>query len=62
MNAFRELEKEAKINLEDNQITELFHTVEKGNFEKAETIMEKFINSKSEQLVIRTFYKIFLFL
>lgn len=47
MNAFRELENEAKINLEDNQITELFHTVEEGNFEKAEAIMEKFIDSKS---------------
>lgn len=47
MNAFKELEKESKINLEDNQITELFQTVEEGQFEKAEAIMEKFIDSKA---------------
>lgn len=46
MKAFKELEMEAKINLEDNQITELFHTVEEGNFEQAEAIMEKFIESE----------------
>ena len=56
MNAFRELENEAKINLEDNQITELFHTVEEGNFEKAEAIMEKFIDSKSVCIAEKSIY------
>ena len=56
MNAFRELENEAKINLEDNQITELFHTVEEGNFEKAEAIMEKFIDSKSVCIAQKNIY------
>lgn len=47
MNAFKMLEKEAKISLEDNQITELFrYLVEEGNFEKSEAIMERFIESK----------------
>lgn len=48
MQAFRELELEAKINLEDNQITALFQClVEEGNFEKAEAIMEQFIESEN---------------
>lgn len=47
MRSFKELEREAKINLEDNQITELFQClVEEGNFERAEAIMEEFIESK----------------
>jgi hypothetical protein len=49
--AFKELEREAKINLEDNQITELFQClVEEGNFEKAETIMEQFIESEYNRM------------
>lgn len=48
MRAFQELEKEAKISLEDNQITQLFQClVEEGDFERAETIMEEFIESKN---------------
>jgi muskelin len=48
MTAYRALEKEAKINLEDNQITELFHElVEEGQFEKVESIMQTFIESKT---------------
>jgi hypothetical protein len=47
MNAFRALEKEANINLEDNQITDLFQClVEDGNFQKAEEIMKKFVESE----------------
>lgn len=44
MSSFKALEKEACVNLEDNQITELYQClVEEGNFEKSEEIMEKFI-------------------
>lgn len=46
MAAFQALEREAKINLEDNQVTELFQSlVEEGNFQMAEEIMQKFIES-----------------
>lgn len=49
--AFKELEREAKINLEDNQITELFQClVEEGNFVKAEAIMEQFIESEYNRM------------
>ncbi|XP_070491388.1 muskelin isoform X2 [Chironomus tepperi] len=44
MDAFKTLENEANIHLEDNQITELYQClVEAGNFEKSEEIMAKFI-------------------
>jgi hypothetical protein len=47
MTAFKSLEMEAKISLEDNQITELFQSlVEQGNFEKAEDIMQNFVESE----------------
>lgn len=47
MDAFKTLENEANIHLEDNQITELYQClVEAGNFEKSEEIMAKFIECK----------------
>lgn len=55
MSSFKALEKEAKIHLEDNQITELYQSlVEEGSFERSEEIMSKFIEC-NYYLIISTF-------
>jgi len=54
MDAFKTLENEANIHLEDNQITELYQClVEAGSFEKSEEIMAKFIECKFYQRMIK---------
>lgn len=46
LEAFRALSHEANIELEDHEITELYHCVDIGDYEKVENIMEKLIDGK----------------